>query len=87
MSIIQGTSKAAGGGYEIDQSIRFNDNDSAYLSRTSGATGDRQKWTFSTWIKRASLSSNQRLFHDSGNTNFIMFEELYNDFMNLGVCY
>jgi hypothetical protein len=37
------------------------------------ATGDRQKWTFSTWIKRGNLSSNQRLFHDSGNTNFIMF--------------
>jgi len=63
----------AGTGYTIDQSIRFNDNDSAYLSRTSGATGDRQKWTFSTWIKRGNLSSNQRLFHDSGNTNFIMF--------------
>jgi hypothetical protein len=63
----------AGDGYTIDQSIRFNDNDSAYLSRTSGATGDRQKWTFSTWIKRGNLSSNQRLFHDSGNTNFIMF--------------
>jgi hypothetical protein len=63
----------AGAGYTIDQSIRFNDNDSAYLSRTSGATGDRQKWTFSAWVKRGNLSSNQRLFHDSGNTNFIMF--------------
>jgi hypothetical protein len=70
--ILAGAS-GAGVGYQINQSIRFNDNDSAYLSRTSGATGDRQKWTFSTWIKRGNLSSNQRLFHDSGNTNFIMF--------------
>jgi len=70
--ILAGAS-GADGGYEIDQSIRFNDNDSAYLSRTSGATGDRQKWTFSAWVKRGNLSSNQRLFHDSGNTNFIMF--------------
>lgn len=67
------------GGYTIDQSIRFNDNDSAYLSRTSGATGDRQKWTFSTWVKRGTfyggggVGSNQRIFHDTGNTNFIMF--------------
>ncbi len=69
----------SGGGYEIDQSIRFNDNDSAYLSRTSGATGDRKKWTFSAWIKRGNISSNQRLFHDTGNTNFIMFGTSSND--------
>ena len=72
-NLLMGAAGAADGGYTIDQSIRFNDNDSAYLSRTSGATGDRQKWTFSAWVKRGNLSSNQRLFHDSGNTNFIMF--------------
>jgi hypothetical protein len=32
--ILAGAS-GAGGGYTIDQSIRFNDDDSAYLSRTS----------------------------------------------------
>ena len=60
MSIIQGTSKAAGGGYEIDQSIRFNDNDSAYLYRTPSA-GDRKTWTFSTWIKRGNIDTAQVL--------------------------
>jgi len=47
---------AAGGGYTIDQSIRFNDNDSANLSATL-ATGDGggNKFTFSCWVKRANL--------------------------------
>jgi hypothetical protein len=56
MSIIQGTSKAAGGAvYEIDQSIRFNDNDSAYLTRTPASDGNRQTMTFSWWMKRGNL--------------------------------
>jgi len=45
----------AAGGYTIDQSIRFNDNDSAYLSRTPGSAGNRKTWTFSSWVKRANL--------------------------------
>lgn len=55
MSIIQGTSKSSAAGYTIDQSIRFNDDDSAYLSRTPGSAGDRRTWTFSSWVKRANL--------------------------------
>jgi hypothetical protein len=56
MSIIQGTSKSsAAAGYSIDQSIRFNDDDSAYLSRTPGSAGNRKTWTFSSWVKRANL--------------------------------
>ena len=43
------------GAYTIDQSIRFNDNDSAYLARTPGTAGNRKTWTFSCWVKRASL--------------------------------
>jgi len=41
-------------GYDIEQSIRFNDNDSAYLARTPTAS-NRKTWTFSCWVKRASL--------------------------------
>jgi hypothetical protein len=56
MSIIQGTSKtSAAGGHAIDQSIRFNDNDSAYLTRTPASDGNRQTMTFSWWMKRGNL--------------------------------
>ena len=76
MSLIQGTSKAAGGGYEIDQSIRFNDNDSAFLARTPSAS-NRKTWTWSAWVKRADLfngSVPQILLSagDGGTNDFIM---------------
>ena len=54
MSIIQGTSKAAGGGYEIDQSCRFNDGDTPELSRTYTLSAP---WTFSAWVKRGEITS------------------------------
>ena len=55
MSIIQGTSKADGGAsYEIDQSVRFNDLDSAFLARTPSAS-NRKTWTWSAWVKRSNL--------------------------------
>ena len=61
------------GGYEIDQSIRFNDNDSAYMSRTMGTATDSNVWTVSLWVKRGVLGLNTALFsayigaNDTGN--------------------
>ena len=39
----------------IDDSLRFNDDDSAYLSRTPASAGDRKTWTWSGWVKRGNL--------------------------------
>ena len=33
--------------YEIEQSLRFNSADSAYLNRTPGSAGNRKTWTWS----------------------------------------
>ena len=49
-------------GYDIDQSIRFNDNDSAHLSRTLGTASNRKIWTYSLWMKRATLGTRQMFF-------------------------
>jgi hypothetical protein len=38
-------------GYEIDQSIRFNDDDTPILSRTLGTPTDQNKFTYSFWVK------------------------------------
>ena len=43
------------GGYTIDQSIRFNDNDSAYMSATLGTATDTDVYTISLWVKRGNL--------------------------------
>jgi hypothetical protein len=48
--------------YQIEQSLRFNDDDSANLSRTPSSTGNRKTWTWSGWVKRGNL----------GNTHYLM---------------
>ena len=48
-------------GYDVDNSLRFNDGDSAYMHKDQSA-GDRNKATFSAWIKRSHLGSNQAFF-------------------------
>lgn len=63
MSIIQGTSKAAGGaGYEIDQSIRFDSVRNSDLTRTLSGDGNLKTGTFSFWMKRSGLGSLQEIF-------------------------
>jgi len=49
------------GGYDIPNSLRFNDNDSAYLSRTPSA-GNLKTWTYSGWVKRGNLDTRQLVF-------------------------
>jgi len=58
MSSLSDSSILAGGSggtgvsvYSIDQSIRFNDDDTAYMSKTISSTSSRTTWTFSTWFK------------------------------------
>jgi len=55
---IIGASAAAATGYTIDQSLRFNDDDSAYLSRTPASAGNRKTWTWSGWVKRGNIGTN-----------------------------
>jgi hypothetical protein len=60
---------AAGGDYEIEQSLRFNDDDGSYLSRTPSVAGNRKTWTYSIWVKRSNLGIYGKLFHEySGQT-------------------
>jgi len=50
------------GGYEIANSLRFNDGSSDYLNRTfSNSPTNRKIFTFSTWVKRGELSDYQTL--------------------------
>ena len=41
--------------FTIAQSLRFNDNDSAFLNRTFGSAGNRKTYTFSGWFKRGNI--------------------------------
>jgi len=64
--------------YAIDNSLRFNDSDSAYLSITPSSAGNRRTFTYSGWIKTdvATASSKALLScgSDSGSNDYIMFQ-------------
>lgn len=47
--------------FPIEQSLRFEDGDNAYLSRTPASAGNRKTWTFSAWLKRGNLGSAQMI--------------------------
>jgi hypothetical protein len=54
------------GGYEVDNSLRFNSGSSDYLTRTFGTPTSSQKWTLSFWVKRCKLGSNEFVFNTDG---------------------
>jgi hypothetical protein len=70
-NILAGASgQAAGGGYAISRSLRFNSSDSAYLGATFGTPTDQDVFTLSMWVKRSALGSTQQLFGVSTNHSF-----------------
>ena len=55
------------GGYEIENSLRLNDDDSAYLSFDPSGSGTTGTWTASWWMKLGNLTNNYIL--SSGAVN------------------
>jgi len=56
----------------INQSLRFNNDDAAYLSRTPASAGNQRTWTFSAWVKRGNLtlgSTNHQTLFSCGTEN------------------
>jgi hypothetical protein len=54
---------SASGGYDIDNSVKLEADNSEYFNRTPSSDGNRQNFTFSTWVKRTELGQNSRLLH------------------------
>jgi hypothetical protein len=60
---------ASSGSYQVDNSVRFDDGDSAYMTKTPSGAGNRDRWTFSTWTKRGNLSGEyQTIISTSGDS-------------------
>jgi hypothetical protein len=67
MSLIIPANSLAGG-YAVDNSLRFNSGSSDYLEKAlTGVDGNRQIWTFSSWVKRAKLGTAQTIFSFGDN--------------------
>ena len=55
--------------HTIGQSLRFNDNDSAYLHRTPSSASNRKTFTFSCWVKRGNLGIDTGIFQQRNDAN------------------
>jgi hypothetical protein len=63
--------------YEVSNSLRFNDDDSPRLQITTGSNSNRQRFTFSTWVKKCQdTGDDQTLFsaNDGGHQPHIKFD-------------
>jgi hypothetical protein len=60
MPLILGANSVTGG-YEIDNSLRFNSGSTDYLTRTPASDGNRRTFTISLWVKRSNLGTFQNL--------------------------
>jgi hypothetical protein len=58
---------SSAGAYNLTKSLRFRGSASAYLNRTPASAGNRQTWTLSTWIKRGTLGTEQRILFANDN--------------------
>ena len=60
---------SSAGGYNLTNSLRFRSSASAYLTRTLTTPTNSQKFTFSDWVKRGSLASNQFILQAGNSVN------------------
>ena len=95
MPLILGANSVSGG-YEIDNSLRFNSGSSDYLSRTFSSAGNRRTWTISCWIKRTNISTSEKSFFANytsssnlGNLYFRSGDDLqyYNENLSVATTY
>ena len=71
MSLIIPANSLAGGGYAVDNSLRFNSGSSDYLNR-SAVTGDRRTFTISAWVKRSKLGSEQQIYSSRSSASNVL---------------
>jgi len=68
---------SATGGYNVDNSLRFDDGSSDYLSRTTSTPTSDKIGTYSFWFKRSHLGTVQNIFNnyiDASNYAFLRFD-------------
>ena len=84
MSIIIPANSAVGGGFDVDNSLRFNKGSTDYLNKTLGTPTLATKSTISLWFKKVRLGSpSQGLIFANGNAGGINLDttallQLYN---------
>ena len=82
MALIKSTAIPSGAtDYELEQSLKFEDGDSATLSWTPASAGNRKTWTWSGWFKRGNVNSSSTRgvlfssYNDGANYTYIGFDD------------
>ena len=87
MPLILGTNSIKDTGYDVANSLRFNDGSSDNLTRTPSSSGNRKTFTISFWIKRSTVGTSQFVFNarssDAGAIFFTTGDQLYISFENV----
>ena len=65
-------------GFDVANSLRFNDGSSDYLSRNEGA-GNRRTFTLSAWCKRSGISSSNTIFSSGTDGEDYFFIDFSNN--------
>jgi hypothetical protein len=76
MSLILGANQLTAGGYEVDNSLRFNSGSTDNLQRTFTSSGNRQIYTLSFWVKKTVINQVNYIFEslqDGNNFAQILF--------------
>jgi len=68
--LIGGANSAADTAFSVDNSCRWNRADTPYMHQTFSGAGNRDKWTFSCWVKKCSNGVEQRLLTTSDNSTY-----------------
>ena len=71
----------ASGALVVDGGLRFDSGKSNYLNRTPGSAGNRQTWTWSSWVKRNSFGVNNNIFSgvQDGNNGTVFYFDVNNN--------
>ena len=70
-----GQTSGGSGEFKIERSLRFTSGSTSYLSRTPSTAGNRRKWSWSGWVKRAAGGTYQYIWGNatSAAVNGFMF--------------
>ena len=73
MPLILGTNSIKDTGYDVANSVRFNDDDSPKLSRVPSSAGNTKTGTISLWVKKTEINQNTYLYMvDDGSNQFAL---------------
>ena len=73
-SVVQAAADTPATDPVVERGLRFEDGDTAHMTLTPTANGDRTKGTWSFWVKRVKLGSSWTgIFNDNNGSNYMVF--------------